>query len=832
MSSSAYPIKSVESKWQSHWEKNPGLKDHGKNAPSTYVLEMFPYPSGKLHMGHVRNYAIGDAIARFKSALGFNVLHPMGWDAFGLPAENAAMEHNLSPEKWTLDNIQAMKKDFKKLGFSFDWDKEVATCLPSYYGIEQELFIEFYKKGLIERKESWVNWDPVEQTVLANEQVINGRGWRSNALVEKKKLNQWSFKITNYAQELLDDLEKLTGWPEKVVKMQENWIGRSSGALVDFELEGKSETITVFTTRPETLFGASFVALSPAHPLAEKVGKTNENVRAFIKECEQTPTSEEALATTEKKGIFTGLYAVHPFDSSWKVPVYLANFVLMDYGTGSLFGCPAHDERDHEFAKKYDLPIKQVISEETGLMIDSDFLTGLDVKKALEKAIVKLEDMAKGSRKITYRLRDWGVSRQRYWGCPIPMVHCENCGVVPVKKEDLPVKLPSEVTFGNGNPLDHHPTWKETTCPKCGKKAQRETDTLDTFFESSWYFLRFTNPHHKEPFDKSAVDKWMPLDWYIGGIEHAVLHLLYARFFTKALRDLGYITVDEPFKNLLTQGMVCHPTYQNKEGKWLFPHEVERVGANQYQTIKGHESVTVGRSIKMSKSKKNLVDPGSIIDVYGADVARFFILSDNPPEKDFEWNEDGLEGSWRFLNRLWRYGYDHTRATLILETDRTSKLLKVLHKKIDLITKAYEENTFNKVIAFVRELFNELEECLKELGCKTQNMQECYKFILKTLSPISPHICFELFEKAGFEKSSILEEAWPTADLALMQDDTITLAVQVKGKLRGQIEVCVTADEETLRKEAFALKTVQKELEGQEVKKVIIIPKRIINIVY
>ncbi len=845
----AYPFRDIEQKWQKIWRDKESYKvlNVQTNKPKSYVLEMFPYPSGKLHMGHVRNYSIGDTIARFKRAQGYEVLHPMGWDAFGLPAENAAAQNNTSPAAWTVQNIAAMKKEFQLLGFGFDWDRELASCMPNYYGLGQKIFLDFYHKGLAYRTESWVNWDPADHCVLANEQVINGRGWRSNALVEKRKLKQWSLKITDYCDELLNDLKTLTGWPEKVVKMQENWIGRSEGAFVQFDIAEMSQKLDVFTTRPETLFGASFCAIAPTHPLAERCAQNNPELSHFIDECQRTLTTEEALSTVEKKGFDTGLKIHHPFIPGAFLPLYVANFVLMDYGTGAIFACPAHDERDHEFACKYNLPIIQVVASEapeeaidiktkayTGLgkMIHSGFLNGLSILEARSQAIKKLEEQAQGKKQVTYRLRDWSVSRQRYWGCPIPMIHCDHCGVVPVPESDLPVLLPEDVSFDKtGNPLDHHPTWKYVTCPACHNPAIRETDTLDTFFESSWYFLRFCDVQSQTPINKEAVDKWMTVDWYIGGIEHAVLHLLYSRFFTKALRDCGYISLSEPFKNLLTQGMVCHETYKDEAGLWLYPEEVMRLPSGQYVTVVGEKPVVVGRCEKMSKSKKNLVDPQAIIDTYGADAARLFTLSDTPPDRDFDWSEEGIEGSWRYLNRLWRLMEDVVEIKGRPGKAEDSLMLsKKTHQLIQKITRSYEKNGFNKAIAFARELTRVLEDSVGDDTISYQQLSDSSKILIQILAPLIPHSASELWEKLG-GVGLVIDAPWPHVDPSLAAMEEVTIAVQVNGKMRGSFVIASDSDEASLLEAAIGLSVVQKDMNGRPIRRHIIIPNRIVNIV-
>jgi leucyl-tRNA synthetase len=669
MTSIRYNFKETERKWQRQWEERKSFAaQRDPRRPKYYVLEMFPYPSGRIHMGHVRNYTLGDVVARYKRAQGFNVLHPMGWDAFGLPAENAAIAQDVHPAKWTYENIATMRAQLKSMGLSLDWDREIATCHPEYYRHEQRMFLEMLEAGLAYRKEAMVNWDPVDQTVLANEQVIDGRGWRSGAVVEKRTLSQWFFRITAYSDELLAALEKLERWPAKVRLMQENWIGRSEGARFFFKVKNSDERIEVFSTRPDTLYGASFVALSPNHPLATKLAKKDGKLAAFIAECNRMGTSEATLETAEKQGLNTGLQAIHPFDPTWTLPVYVANFVLMEYGSGAIFGCPAHDQRDLDFARKYKLPVKPVVLPKgedpksfsvgneayvgDGTLFNSDFLDGKDVPSALKAAIARLKELDQGEGTIAYRLRDWGVLRQRYWGCPIPIIHCEACGIVPVPKDQLPVRLPDDVSFDKpGNPLDHHPTWKHVACPTCGKPARRETDTFDTFVESSWYFARYCSPRSPQAMERPDVDYWLAVDQYVGGVEHAVLHLLYSRFFTRALRRCGYLGIDEPFDGLFTQGMVCHETYRDSDGEWLFPSDVRKEGGKAVAVGDGHP-VAVGRSEKMSKSKKNVVDPTHIIDAYGADTARWFMLSDSPPERDLEWTEAGAQGAWRFAQRL------------------------------------------------------------------------------------------------------------------------------------------------------------------------------------
>lgn len=841
MSNDIYPFRSVEKKWQSTWDAQKTYKiQRDPSKKKAYVLEMLPYPSGRIHMGHVRNYAIGDAIARYYRSLGYNVLHPMGWDAFGLPAENAAIQHKKSASEWTYNNIQEMKKQLLSLGFAYDWDREIATCHPSYYGHEQKLFLDFYKKGLIERKESWVNWDPEEQSVLANEQVINGRGWRSGALVEKKQLFQWFFKITNYADELLESLDTLDGWPEKVVKMQQNWIGKSSGAIISFKVTDQNEEIKVYSSRPETLFGASFCAIAPDHPLATKWKEENSDLNAFVEECMRSPTTEEAVSTREKKGIFTGYYITHPFDDSVKLPIYVANFVLMDYGTGAIFGCPAHDERDYDFAMIYNLPILPVIKPEKetdsdfydgdGNLINSSFLDGLSIADAKIKVIEELKKLGKGEKKETFRLRDWGISRQRYWGCPIPVIHCEKCGIVPCTEDNLPI-LPENIDFSkSGNPLDNHPTWKHTTCTTCQGNAVRETDTLDTFFESCWYFLRYCSPRSDKPMDKDDIDYWLPVDCYVGGIEHAILHLLYARFFTKVLRDCGYVGIDEPFKNLLTQGMVCHQTYQDSVTKeWLYPSDTEKTDKGCVNTQTGN-AVILGRSEKMSKSKKNLVDPQEIIESYGADAARLFILSDTPPDKDFDWNTDSIDGAWRYLNKIWRLKAVIDSYTS-KATSSNSELEQKIHQTIAKCSEGYKTYALNKVVAFIREFSNTLETLIASQKISKDMAVQAYKTILQLLNPLVPHITSEIWELLG-SQSKLVDEEWPIADPMLAALNEVIIAVQVNGKMRGTFISPKDSLEKDLEANALTLPTVLKELaEGKSVKRVIVVPNRIVNVI-
>jgi leucyl-tRNA synthetase len=845
-----YNIKAIESKWQKIWDEQSYSKaSEQSDLPKYYVLEMLPYPSGRLHMGHVRNYTLGDAAARYKRASGFNVLHPMGWDSFGLPAENAAIKYRVHPLKWTRENAAYMKSQLSSLGFSYDWSREVSSCEPEYYGRAQELFLKFLDKDLVYRKESWVNWDPIENTVLANEQVIDGKGWRSGAPVEKRLLSQWFLKITHFAEDLLQGLDDLKEWPEKVRTMQHNWIGKSEGAYVHFPIKGSSETLKVFTTRPDTLFGASFCAIAPDHPLSLEEAPDNPELQNLIKKVQALGTSQRALDTAEKEGVKTKYVVLNPLDPTQELPVYVANYVLMEYGTGAVYGCPGHDQRDLEFARKYHLPVPVVMAPsvdnipqveniaytEEGVLVHSKFLNGLSMDEAKKAAIQKLEELKLGEKTTTYRLKDWGVSRQRYWGCPIPIVYCQDCGIVPETR--LPVLLPEDVTFdAPGNPLDRHPTWKKTTCPKCHRPATRETDTLDTFFDSSWYFLRYCSPQAEGPFDKDATQYWMAVDQYIGGVEHAVLHLLYARFFVRALHMWGDISITEPFKRLMTQGMVCHETYQEEDGHWLFPEEV-RIEKGQAFCLKDNAPVKIGPSEKMSKSKNNLVDPTYILQDYGADTARFFILSDTPPEKDFEWSDAGLNGAWRFLGKLWK---DIEEARPLFKdladkrpnrlSDCALKVEKFLHKTILHVTKDYEEFHFNKAIARIRELFNHFSSLSPLEVSELWLLKTGYKILLQLMAPITPHIAEELWQKLG-GATLIGKTQWPQPDMSLAQDSIMTMAVQVNGKLRATIEVATDASQEEVIRIALGHDNVQKAINQNPIRKTIVIPKKIVNVV-
>ncbi|MGB1036042.1 MAG: leucine--tRNA ligase, partial [Candidatus Puniceispirillales bacterium] len=796
----------IERKWQDRWQDAGCFHaDIDPSKPKYYVLEMFPYPSGRIHMGHVRNYTLGDVVARFKRAQGFNVLHPMGWDAFGLPAENAAIERGDHPAKWTYANIESMREQLKKMGLSYDWRREFATCDASYYRFEQKMFLDFIKAGLAYKKESWVNWDPVENTVLANEQVVNGCGWRSGAPVERRLLSQWFLKITAFAQDLLDAIETLDRWPDRVRLMQHNWIGRSTGAMVRFDLAGEAPSgfdhIEVFTTRPDTLYGAGFMAISATHPLAMVLSENHPDLKDFVDECNRMGTSEATIEAAEKKGVDTGLFVTHPFDPSWKLPVYIANFVLMDYGTGALFGCAAHDQRDLDFARKYDLPVIPVvlpkdadpdtftITDEAytgdGVIYQSDFLNGMDVPTAIDAAIAKLEERDKGAAKISWRLRDWGVSRQRYWGCPIPIIHCPSCGIVNVPESDLPVTLPEDVTFDKpGNPLDHHPSWKHTHCPACGGAATRETDTFDTFFESSWYFLRFADPDPDIAFSKDAIKYWLPVDQYIGGVEHAVLHLLYSRFFTRALAACGYLDLAEPFDGMMTQGMVCHQTYQDADGHWLFPQQVEKQGDEWMMRDTG-QPIQAGRIEKMSKSKRNVIDPDNIIETYGADTARLFMMSDSPPERDMEWTSSGVEGASRFLSRLFRLslGEDKSRPFAAIHTampdtlePEAEELITLTHQTINGITDDIGRFRFNRAVAALHKLNNAIGGCDEDTPAQNWARRFAAETLTRLLAPIAPHIAEEMWAHLGHD-SLLATQPWPECDEKWLKVDKIAVPV-------------------------------------------------------
>jgi len=842
-----YNFRENEAKWQKAWDQASLFKAK-ETSPKYYVLEMLPYPSGRLHMGHARNYTIGDVLARYKRSLGFSVLHPMGWDAFGLPAENAAIQHGIHPKKWTLENVQLMKEELHSLGFSYDWSREILTCSPDYYSHEQKIFLDFLKAGIAYRKESFVNWDPIEGTVLANEQVIDGKGWRSGAPIERRKLSQWFLKITDFAQDLLDDLAPLDHWPEQVKTMQVNWIGRSEGARILFPLIEKEITLEVFTTRPDTIFGASFIGISPDHPFVESLSKTSPPLHTFITECRALGTSQKEIDTTEKRGFNTGLSVQHPFLKDQTLPLYVANFVLMDYGTGVIFGCPAHDKRDFEFATKYKLPILPVIEgredeplpyEEEGILINSDFLNGLTTEEAKKKVIQRLESKKLGSMEISYKLRDWGISRQRYWGCPIPIIHCPKCGLVPVPENELPVKLPEDVSFDQpGNPLDLHPTWKYVDCPTCGTAAERETDTFDTFMDSSWYFARYCSPHATLPFDKEKAEFWMPVDQYIGGIEHAILHLLYARFFTKALKQCGYWSISEPFKNLLTQGMVCHETYRDKAGAWLYPHEVEKKGGQAFKIADG-SPVKVGRSEKMSKSKCNVVPTAKIVEDYGADTARLFMLSDSPPERDFEWTEAGIEGSWRYLNKLWRLITSHVADLKEVNTtsqpssfsEKALDLRKLTHRTISHVTQDIEKFHFNRYIARLREFSNAIETYTASDASELWALYEALHTLVILLSPALPHLAEALWAELG-HPPFVANQPWPKTDPNLLQEESVTIAIQLNGKMRGTLDISPRLGADEVKSLILDLPSIQTHVQDRPLKKFIYVPGKIANVVF
>jgi leucyl-tRNA synthetase len=861
MSQSRFNPFKADAHWQKIWEESgifvaPAAHDLAAgHKPKAYVLEMFPYPSGRIHMGHVRNYTMGDVLARYKSMTGHAVLHPMGWDAFGMPAENAAMEKKVHPGGWTRDNITAMKRQLKRLGLAIDWTRELATCEPEYYGHEQALFLDLLKAGLVYRKESSVNWDPVDMTVLANEQVIDGRGWRSGALVEKKKLNQWFLKITQFADDLLEGLGTLDQWPDKVRLMQENWIGKSKGLRCTFNFVDSPEGIDVFTTRPDTMFGASFVAIAADHPLAADLAEHAPALQSFIEDCHKGGTTAADIETAEKIGFNTGLSVQHPLDPHWHLPVYVANFVLMDYGTGAVFGCPAHDQRDLDFARKYDLSVVRVVAEQEeedpdfwgdtaytgpGRIVNSHFLNGMSIDDAKAAIIAKAEHDGWGHGQTQYRLRDWGVSRQRYWGTPIPIIHCEFCGAMPVPRSQLPVVLPEDVTFDvPGNPLDRHPSWKNVPCPNCKEPARRETDTLDTFVDSSWYFIRFASQPKDKPFDRAEAEQWLPVGQYIGGVEHAILHLLYARFWTRALRHMGQLRVAEPFKGLFTQGMVTHETYRaielqtDKAGNprlfngepvidyhWVSPEELSREGDNLFEKDTGLP-VETGRIEKMSKSKKNVVDPDPMFDQYGADAVRWFMLSDSPPERDLEWSEAGIEGTWRFVNRIWRL-FDTLDAGA---TGADAALNKLLHRAIAGIGADIEALTFNKAVAKVHELVNAIEK-----AGPSATRAEAIRLLARLISPMLPHLAEQGWATMGGE-GLVAAQPWPAHNAALLVDDEITIAIQVNGKLRDTLTLPNAADKAMLEAAALASDKVIRALDGAIPKKVIVVPGRLVNIV-
>jgi len=870
-----YNPKQAETRWQRMWEEAKIFEtDNDSPDPKYYVLEMFPYPSGRIHMGHVRNYAMGDVVARYKRARGFNVLHPMGWDAFGMPAENAAIQNKVHPRDWTYANIDAMRKQLKSMGLSLDWSREFATCDVEYYKQQQALFLDFLAAGLIYRRNSKVNWDPVDMTVLANEQVIDGRGWRSGALVEQRELTQWFFRISDFAEDLLQSLDELDQWPEKVRLMQKNWIGKSEGLSLRWEVSdpaqaGGATDIEVYTTRPDTLFGASFLAIAADHPLAKELAAKDPAVAAFCDECRRAGTSLAALETAEKVGLKTPINVVHPLDPDWTVPVYIANFVLMDYGTGAIFGCPSGDQRDLDFARKYNLPVTPVVMPADadaasfvitdtayvgdGVMINSHDLDGLTPDKAFDAVAGMLEakmlgDAPQAARKTNFRLRDWGLSRQRYWGAPIPVIHCDDCGVVPVPAKDLPVQLPDDVTLDKpGNPLDHHPTWKHVDCPACGKGARRETDTMDTFVDSSWYFARFTAPHHATPTDPAIASAWLPVDQYIGGIEHAILHLLYSRFFTRAMQKTGHVDLKEPFRGLFTQGMVVHETYRTNnagKGEWVAPADVvidENDGVRQAQHAKTGEALVIGSIEKMSKSKKNVVDPDDIIDSYGADTARFFMLSDSPPDRDVIWTESGVEGAHRFVQRVWRLLGEAAEELSATEaaTGTAGQALAVsrsAHKTVKAIGEDIEKLAFNKAVARLYELVNALAAPLSDVAAGKADAdlkaacKQAANMIAQLIAPMMPHLAEECWKILGND-GMVATTPWPDYDSSLVTDEQMTLPVQINGKKRGDLTIDRNADQAAVEKAVLALDFVQAATGGNPPRKLIIVPQRIINVV-
>ncbi|MBY5425490.1 leucine--tRNA ligase [Rhizobium leguminosarum] len=875
MATERYNPRDAEPRWQQKWNEDKVFEtDNADPREKYYVLEMFPYPSGRIHMGHVRNYAMGDVVARYKRARGYNVLHPMGWDAFGMPAENAAMERGVHPASWTYQNIGSMKAQLKAMGLSLDWSREFATCDVEYYQHQQHLFLDFLEKGLVYRKQSKVNWDPVDNTVLANEQVIDGRGWRSGALVEQRELTQWFFKITDFSQDLLDALDTLDQWPEKVRLMQKNWIGRSEGLTIRWEIvpetapAGESE-VTVYTTRPDTLFGASFLAIAADHPLAKDAAAKNPEIEAFCDECRRAGTSLAALETAEKKGMDTGIRVRHPLDPSWELPVYIANFVLMDYGTGAIFGCPSGDQRDLDFARKYGLPVVAVVMprdgdaasfsvgdtayDGDGVMINSRFLDGKTTEEAFNivadrLSAASLGNAPQGERKVNFRLRDWGISRQRYWGCPIPVIHCNDCGVVPVPKADLPVKLPDDVTFDQpGNPLDRHPTWRHVSCPNCGKDARRETDTMDTFVDSSWYFTRFTAPWEDKPTDPEAANRWLPVDQYIGGIEHAILHLLYSRFFTRAMRETGHVAATEPFKGLFTQGMVVHETYSRGAGasrEWVAPADIridELDGKRRAFLLTNNEEVSIGSIEKMSKSKKNVVDPDDIIASYGADTARFFVLSDSPPERDVIWSEAGVEGAHRFTQRLWRLISEAADALSAVApapaTDGEAlSISQAAHKTLKAVQNDYDKLWFNKAVARIYELVNALAAPMTKVAAGEGDatyraaVRDAAEILIQLVSPMTPHLAEECWAALGNE-GLLARASWPQYDETLVIENSVVLPVQINGKKRAELTISRDADQNTVTDAVLDLDAVKNALNGQAPKKIIVVPQRIVNIV-
>ena len=852
--SKKYNSKVIEKKWQSYWSEQKLFESRiieGKK--KYYILEMFPYPSGKIHMGHVRNYTLGDVIARYKRAQGYNVMHPMGWDAFGLPAENAAIENQTSPKKWTYENINTMKSQLKKMGLSIDWSREIATCDKLYYQNQQKLFLQFYRQNLIYKKESLVNWDPVENTVLANEQVIDGKGWRSGAEVEQKKLSQWFFKITDYADSLLKALDQMLGWPEKVRLMQKNWIGKSFGCEINFEIstnlkEFNGKKLKIFTTRPDTIFGATFCALSPFHQIVDTLIKDDESLNKKVKDLRSQKINEESIARNEKIGIKTDLYIKHPFIKNKLLPVFIANFILMDYGSGAIYGCPAHDQRDLDFANKYNLEVIQVIKPSdnsefdkkiaytgNGKLKNSEFLNDLSIEEAKKKIIDKIESLKLGRKTTNFRLRDWGVSRQRYWGCPIPIMYREDGEIIEVPEDQLPLELPEDIDLTiPGNPLENHPSWKFTKCPETGMNAIRETDTLDTFVDSAWYFLRFCSPieTHK-PFNLNDINYWMPVDQYVGGVEHAILHLLYSRFFTKALDIEG---INEPFESLFTQGMVCHNTFRNESKEWVYPEEVEKKGQEYVQKSTG-EKVSVGDIESMSKSKKNVIDPESIINMYGADAARWFMLSDSPPEKDINWTDSGINGAWKICQKIWAMVLLHKdslssdfRGGNIVFDDQALDLIKVVHQNLHAITQSIENFQMNVAIARVFEIVNAISKFKIQSEKDEIAIRESLYILIRVIEPMIPHLaeeCWSFTKKSG----SITNEPWPKTNFKYLENKEVTIVIQINGKRRGEVIVARDSSENEIKKEMQNIKNINDALIGKNIIRSIYVPNKILNIV-
>ena len=844
-----YDPKTAEPRQQARWAEADAFVTKDTGRPKYYVLEMFPYPSGNIHMGHARNYVMGDVVARSRRAQGFDVLHPMGWDAFGMPAENAAMERGIHPKGWTYSNIAAMREQLKLLGLSLDWSREFATCDPEYYGKQQAWFLELYRRGLVYRKDGVVNWDPADNTVLANEQVIDGRGWRSGAVVEKRKLNQWFLRITDYADDLIDGLKDLDRWPDKVRLMQENWIGRSKGLRMTWAWAGEppagfEDGVEIYTTRPDTLFGASFLGLAPDHPIAKSLADADPKVAAFVAQCRQGGSSQAEIEQAPKIGWDTGLTVRHPFDGR-EISVWIANFILSEYGTGAIFGCPAHDQRDLDFARKYSLPVIPVVrpdgagddfavAEEAytgpGLIFRSDFLDGLEIEAAKAEAIRRIEEAGQGEGATIYRLRDWGVSRQRYWGCPIPIIHCASCGPVPVPADQLPVVLPEDVTFDTpGNPLDRHPTWKQVKCPSCNADAVRETDTLDTFVDSSWYFARFTDPTAGEAINTAAADRWLPVDQYIGGVEHAVLHLLYARFVTRALTDAGLMNVKEPFAGLFTQGMVVHETYRTKGGQWVEPTDVELTnggGARSARRLSTGETLTIGDIEKMSKSKKNVVAPQEIVDAYGVDAGRLFVLSDSPPERDVQWTTGGVEGASRFVGRVWTE-FDTHDADAAGDEAQNKSLVRETHKAIKAVTEGVEGFRFNSAIAKLYAFVATVKAHDRAGG---EAKAQALSALARLVAPFTPHLAEECWTRLG-EHGMILDAPWPAYDPELAADDEVVLPVQINGKRKAEVRVPRGTEPAEVEAVVLADETVKARLEGLSIRKVVVVKDRIVNLV-